>query len=121
MATGKQMLVAVKYELQQHPELQELTLNQFDVEDLCRAEARDLEDFGATPEQAACVVCDLKQGELVKLNQWLGVKLIPSEKLVRNLIPGEGIRRSAGSWWTGLDTPESIVQEIRDMRNATTR
>lgn len=121
MATGKQMLVAVKYELQQHPELKELTLNQFDVEDLCRAEAVDLQDFGATAEEAESVTNDLKSGSLERLSQWLGIKLVKSQKMVRNLIPGEGIRSAAGAWWTGNDTPDSIVQEIRAMRNATTR
>lgn len=116
MATGKQMLVAVKYELQQHPELKELTLNQFDVEDLCRVAATELEDFGASTAQAESIVSELRQGSLVKLGEWLGVKL---NKVARhpNLIPGEGFRRAAGLLWTGNDTIESVVQEVRDMRN----
>jgi hypothetical protein len=120
MATGKQMLVAVKYELQQHPELKELTLNRFDVEDLCRAEPADLEDFGAINGQAEEIVNDLKSGSLEKLSQWLGVKLV---KVARhpNLIPGEGFRRSASMCWTGNDNIDSVVQEIRDMRYPTPR
>ena len=120
MATGKQMLVAVKYELQQHPDLKELTLNRFDVEDLCRAEAIDLQDFGAPLDLAAEIVSDLRQGSLDKLGQWLGVKL---NKVARhpNLIPGEGFRRTASILWTGNDTIESVVQEVRELRNPTPR
>ena len=116
MATGKEMLEAVREAVRREPELEELRLSSFDACDLCKLTSSELVAFGVDPERAEQISADLMNGSLHELGEWLGL-LLMKVKHQRSLIPGEGFRRTAGIWATGNDDPDSIVEEIRQLRH----
>lgn len=116
MATGTQMLKAVRDFLSVHPEAKQLRLSTFDCYDLFKLKPSDLESFGVAGKRAEQISTDLLAGSLAELSSWLGVELI-KDKAQKNLIPGEGVRRTAGIWADGNDDPDSVVEEIRRLRN----
>lgn len=116
MATGKQMLKAVRDALCEQPDRKELPISVFDAYDLFKLTADDLVEAGLDRPRAESICADLLQASLAQLSEWLGVKVF-SQKGQKNLIPGEGIRRTAGIWANGENvTPESLIEELRAMR-----
>ncbi|MBX9789819.1 MAG: hypothetical protein K2Y37_12950 [Pirellulales bacterium] len=120
MATGLQMLEAVLAAVKRQPGASELRINQFDLEDLLKLNAVELRELDVADEQANRIVTDLSKESLAELSEWIGVALV-EDKDQKNLIPGEGIRRTAGIWADGNDDPDAIVEEIRRLRNPTLR
>jgi hypothetical protein len=116
MATGKQMLEAVLVAVRSQPGLPELRLSTFDAIDLEKLTPSDLQSLGVETRKAELISGDLLNGGLDELGNWLGTRLV-RDKLQKNLIPGEGFRRTAGIWWTGDVDPDAVVEEIRRMRN----
>jgi hypothetical protein len=110
------MLEAVKNTVQGNPQIVELRLSLFDAYDLFKLKPSDLVEFGIESKRAESICGDLLRGSLSELSDWLGVQLV-KDKRQRNLIPGEGFRRTAGIWATGNDDPDAIVEEIRRLRN----
>lgn len=94
MATGKEMLDAVIKAIYASPGIRELRLSPFDVYDLFKLTPIDLLTQCKDREQADAVSFDLSHEHLDKLSELLGVKLT-KDREQKNLIPGEGIRRSA--------------------------
>src|SRR3954468_15091439 len=117
MATGKQMLTAVYDAIKKAPDRIELRLSTFDAQDLFKLAPGDLEEFGVDPEGAETISDDLLNGSLEKLSQMVGVVLVKDHEQ-RNLIPGEGFRRTAGILANGETTADAIVEEIRHMRSS---
>jgi hypothetical protein len=122
MATGKQMLTAVLDAIKNRPGASELRISTFDAYDLFKLQPTELQEFGVDEERSEAISNDLLQNQsLSELGAWLGKTLI-KVKDADNLIPGEGIRRSAGIWANGNNCdPDAIVQEIRQLRNPTAR
>jgi hypothetical protein len=120
MATGTQMLAAVLDAIHQDPALKELRLSVFDAYDLFRLRPSDLQGLGVDSGRAQIISSDLMNGSLAELSAWLGVILV-KDKQKKNLIPGEGFRRTAGIWAAGNDDPDSIVEEIHRLRNPEVR
>lgn len=118
MATGREMLAAVRQAIARAPERKALRLSTFDFYDLLKLD-RDalLDEFDIDRQMAATVADDLaNDGSLVKLGELLGVELL-KDKNQKNLIPGEGIRRSAGVLATDVPmTADEIAEEIERMR-----
>jgi hypothetical protein len=119
MATGIQMLEAVREAIRQRPGIVELPLSTFDVIDLEKLKPSDLQEkLGLDLQRAEGISSDLFKGSLVELSNCLGVKLL-KDRQQKNLIPGEGFRRSAGIW--NVDGEElnldAIVDEIRQLRH----
>ena len=120
MATGKQMLEAVLEVVKRQPDVSELRINQFDIGDLLKLDVSELHELGVADEQAELIAADLSKESLAELSAWLGTTLV-KDKDQKHLIPGEGIRRTAGIWANGNDDPDAIVEEIRQLRNPTVR
>jgi hypothetical protein len=122
MATGKQMLVAVHDAIKRRPELKELKLSVFDVYDLFKLRPGDLQDIdpAISIDRSELISSDLREHGLAELSEWLGVKLI-KDKYQKNLIPGEGLRRTAGLWAGGNDDPDAMAEEIRRLRHPEAR
>lgn len=122
MATGIQMLEAVREAIRQRPGITELSLSVFDAIDLQKLKPSDLEELGVDRHRAEVISADLMQGSLQELSNWLGIKLV-KDKRQENLIPGEGFRRSAGIWAVGDRDPDrdAIVEEIRQLRHPEAR
>lgn len=116
MATGKEMLEAVRDARRREPTLKELRLSTFDACDLCKLTSSQLAELGIDSERAERISADLTNGSLHELGEWLGVRLV-KVKHRRSLIPGEGFRRTAGIWAIGDDDPDLIVEEIRQLRH----
>jgi hypothetical protein len=116
MATGKQMLEAVLQAVRSQPGLPELRLSTFDAIDLEKLTPSDLQSLGVDTGKAERIGGDLLSGSFDELGNWLGTKLV-RDKAAKNLIPGEGLRRTAGIWWTGDYDPDAVVEEIRQLRN----
>lgn len=116
MATGKQMLQAVIDAMRSQPTANELRLSIFDTYDLCKLTPGDLQGFGLDIERSEAVSRDLSNGSLGELSHWLGTTLV-KDKRQRNLIRGEGVRRTAGIWATSDDDPDALVEEIRRLRH----
>ena len=116
MATGRQMLEAVLAAVERQPDASELRINQFDIGDLLKLNAVELQELGVAEEQVEQIVTDLSKEGLAELSDWIGTRLV-EDKDQKNLIPGEGIRRTAGIWADGNDDPDAIVEEIRRLRN----
>ena len=110
MATGRQMLEAVWDALKATPESREFRLSIFDPYDLLKLTTADLVDFGVDERRAEEIDRDLLNGNLEKLGECLGVRLI-KDKHQRNLIPLEGIRRTHGVW--ANDTPSDPNTVVR--------
>jgi hypothetical protein len=111
MATGKEMLDAVRSHLKVHPDSKELRLNVCDTSDLCELTANDLAPLVGDTQRVAQIFRDLAQQRLESLGDLLGVKLITDPDQC-NLIPGAGIRRTEGIWADDpvippLTTPDS--------------
>jgi len=120
MATGIQMLEAVREAIKGAPDHKEFRLSVFDAYDLKKLTPSDLEALGADPKTAEAISTDLlREGSLEKLSEWLGARLV-KDKDQRNLIPGEGFRRTAGMLANGNEspTPDEIVEEIKRMRRS---
>jgi hypothetical protein len=121
MATGKQMLEAVLEAVKRRPDENELRINQFDIGDLLKLDVAELHELGVADEQAELIVADLAHEKLTELSAWVGALLV-MDKEQRHLIPGEGIRRTAGTWADGREyDPDALVEEIRQLRNPTRR
>ena len=122
MATGKQMLQAVLNTIQAKPELKELKLSVFDAYDLFKLRPSDLQELypAMSIDRSEAISSDLLDRSLSELSNWVGVELAKDQHQ-KNLIPGEGIRRQAGIWSAGNDDPDSIVEEIRRLRNPEVR
>lgn len=121
MATGKQMLEAVLEVVKLQPEQNELRINEFDIGDLLKLDVNELHELGVADEQAKLIVADLANESLTELSGWVGITLI-QDKEPKNLIPGEGIRRTAGLWADDREyDPDALVEEIRQLRNPTAR
>ncbi|HEX4147059.1 MAG TPA: hypothetical protein VHY91_26410 [Pirellulales bacterium] len=116
MATGKQMLEAVLQAVRSHPDQKELRLSIFDAIDLGKLTPSDLQELGVDLQRSEQISGDLLSGSFDELGNWLGTKLV-RDKAAKNLIPGEGFRRTAGIWWTGDYDPDALVEEIRQLRN----
>ncbi len=121
MATGKQMLKAVLEAAKRRPEQSELRINEFDIGDLLKLDVNELHELGVADEQAELIVADLANESLTELSAWVGTSLVKDEAQ-KHLIPGEGIRRTAGTWADGREyDPDALVEEIRQLRNPTRR
>jgi hypothetical protein len=120
MATGAQMLTAVLDAIKMQPGLKELRLSTFDACDLFKLHPSDLQEFVSDCTRAGAIGGDLLNGSLAELSDWLGVELV-MDKRQKNLIPGEGFRRTAGIWAAGNGDPDSIVEEVRQLRNPEVR
>ena len=116
MATGKEMLKAVLDAVRSRPDQKELRLSIFDTYDLFKLTPGDLQEFGLDSVWSEHISGDLLNGSLAELSDWLGTRLV-KDKLQKNLIPGEGVRRTAGMWEATDDDPDVLVEEIRRLRS----
>ncbi|HET6880358.1 MAG TPA: hypothetical protein VFI31_09395 [Pirellulales bacterium] len=115
MATGLEMYDAlVKVVAARHNGA--LAVNEFDAEDLTKLTADDLRSRGVDAKQADCIVAELGRGSLRELGKSVGVE-ITIEDRQPNLIPGEGIRRSAGSLADDEQTMEEMFEELDRIRH----
>jgi hypothetical protein len=121
MATGMEMLRAVMDVIAQEPSENGLLISRFDVDDLMQLEPAELQSLGVDDKRAEAIVADLREGCVEQLSDWLGRKLIKVQQL-KSIIPGEGIRRTAGLWADEREyDPDALVEEIRQLRNPTVR
>ena len=116
MASGKQMLQAVVDAIRSQPDKKELRLSIFDSYDLFKLKPSDLQDFGLDIKTSERISGDLLDESLIELSNWLDTTLVKDAQQ-KNLIPGEGVRRTAGIWATSDDDPDAMVDEIRRLRN----
>lgn len=93
-----------------------MAINEFDAEDLTKLTADDLRLRGIDPAAANCIASDLVKGSLKELGQAVGVELVVGERQP-NLIPGEGIRRSAGSLADEDQSMEEMFEELDRIRH----
>jgi hypothetical protein len=91
-------------------------VNEFDAEDLTRLTAADLRLRGIDAARAERVASELARGNLRELENVVGARLT-IERNKPNLIPGEGIRRSAGSLADEEQTLEDMFEELDRIRH----
>lgn len=93
-----------------------LAVNEFDAEDLSKLTAADLRLRGIEAAQAERVASELARGNLGELGNAVGARL-EIERHEPNLIPGEGIRRSAGSLADEEQTMGEMFEELDRIRH----
>ena len=93
-----------------------IRVNKFDAEDLSKLSAADLRLRGVDAARAERVVSELAEGNLAVLGDVVGA-LVTIEQHEPNLIPGEGIRRSAGSLADEEQTMEEMFEELDRIRH----
>lgn len=118
MASGSQMLEAVQKAIKDLPHGAVFKLSGFDAKDLYKLEPEQLKAASFSDATIDEVVRELRSPHpsLNKLGAALGVRLVIDSNQ-KNLIPGEGIRRSMGIWANGDDAVQSMVDEVRMLRN----
>lgn len=93
-----------------------IAVNEYDAEDLTRLTAADLRLRGIDAARAERVAGELSKGNLRELGSVVGAYLT-IEQHEPNLIPGEGIRRSAGSLADEEQTMEEMFDELDRIRH----
>lgn len=93
-----------------------IAVNEFDAEDLSKLTAADLRLRGINAARAERAASELARGNLSELGSAMGVDLT-IERHEPNLIPGEGIRRSAGSLADEEQTMEEMFEELDRIRH----
>jgi hypothetical protein len=93
-----------------------IAVNEFDAEDLAKLTRDELVSRGVDTAQANRIVSDLGTGNLRELGKAVGVDLSVEERQP-NLIPGEGIRRSAGALADDDQTMEEMFEELDRIRH----
>lgn len=93
-----------------------IAVNKFDAADLTKLTADELRSRGMDSVRAEHVADELAGGGLAKLGNVVGVRLTIDAQQA-NLIPGEGIRRSAGSLADDEQTLEEIFEELHRIRH----
>ena len=93
-----------------------IAVNEFDAEDLGKLSAADLRARGVQADRAQRVARALALGNLGELGDVVGAQL-EIERHEPNLIPGEGIRRSAGSLADEEQTMEEMFEELDRIRH----
>lgn len=93
-----------------------IAVNEFDAEDLARLTADDLRLRGIDAARAERIASELVKGNLRELADVVGARLTV-EQHEPNLIPGEGIRRSAGSLADEEQTMEEMFEELDHIRH----
>jgi len=116
MATGKQMLDAVREKTKGLPKESVFAINPDDRDDLCKLIVPDLLSVGFDEQQAASIVEGLKQKDLSKLGKALGLHF-RIEMYRLNLIPGEGLRRAAEILKDHPQTVEETLREIDEIQS----
>ena len=117
MATGPEMLRALKHATASMPPGATIVLNYHDADDLCRLSIAELRDeFGYDDRTATRIAADLEQGSVKQLGQSLSLDLRPAAN-VRTLIPGEGIRRAQALLKDDPQTLEEMLLELDQMRH----
>ncbi|HQU41849.1 MAG TPA: hypothetical protein PK867_03515 [Pirellulales bacterium] len=112
VATGLEMYDALKNSLAERT----VPINQFDAEDLMKLTADDLRARGIDSGTAERVARDLAAGSLAELGNAISAKLTIEQKQP-NLIPLEGIRRSAGALADEEGTLEEMFEELDRIRH----
>lgn len=115
MATGLEMYDALVRAAATRPN-GEMTVNGFDAEDLGKLTADELRSRGVDAITANRIVNELGKGNLRELGQAVGVELSIDERQP-NLIPGEGIRRSAGAFADDEQTFDEMLEELDRIRH----
>ncbi len=116
MATGLEMFDALRQATSRLAARAEFKINDFDTEDLMRLSAADLARRGFDPSIAERVARDLAGGRLDELSAALNVPLRVDHD-VKNLIPGEGLRRTAGVLANDGQTMEEMLEELDRIRH----
>jgi hypothetical protein len=93
-----------------------IAVNEFDAEDLSKLTADDLRLRGVDAARAERIASELARGNLWELGNAVGAHLT-IEQHKPNLIPGEGIRRSAGSLADEEQTMEETFEELDRIRH----
>ncbi|MBI2826583.1 MAG: hypothetical protein HYX69_18070 [Planctomycetia bacterium] len=88
----------------------------FDKLDLCKLTAPDLISRGFDESVAKRVSADLLRGNVEQLSDAIGIEL-RVERVARWLIPGEGIRRSAGALADEDETLDQTLRELDEIRH----
>lgn len=92
-----------------------IAVNEFDAEDLAKVTAPDLRSRGVDAARAERIVGELVKGNLRELGNVVGANLT-IERYEPSLIPGEGIRRSAGSLADDEQTMDEMFEELDRIR-----
>ena len=93
-----------------------VAINEFDAEDLTKLTAADLHLRGIDAARAEHIASELANGNLSELENVVRARLT-IEQHEPNLIPGEGIRRSAGSLADEEQTMEEMFEELDRIRH----
>jgi hypothetical protein len=118
MATGLEMLDALKSATRDLPAHSEFAVNPFDKLDLCKLTVADLLQRGFDTAIAERVVEDLNRQSVAALGTHLGLEL-KVDKKAPNLIPGEGLKRTAGALKDDPETLEEMLDFLDRLRHPT--
>jgi len=116
MATGKQMLDAVREKTKGLPKESVFAINPDDRDDLCKLTVPDLLSVGFDEQQVASIVEGLKQKDLSELGKALGLHF-RIEMYRLNLIPGEAARRASEILKDDPQTLDEMLREFTEIRN----
>ncbi|HEV3163705.1 MAG TPA: hypothetical protein VGZ22_06665 [Isosphaeraceae bacterium] len=116
MATGLDMFDAVKAAAESLPTGGVLTINEADAHDLTKLTQGDLITRGFSQEHARHVCAELAEGRFEALAEALGTSIRIVDH-VKNLIPGEGVRRIRERWVDDGKTLEEVLSELDQIRH----
>ncbi len=116
MATGLEMLDALQAATRDLPHGSEFHLNQFDKLDLCKLTLADLQHRGLEGAVAENITDELNRQHVTALGEHLGVRL-EVNKDAENLIPGEGLKRTAGALRDDPETFEEMLDYLDRLRH----
>ncbi len=108
MATGLEMLDALRAAIRDLPAGSDFRVNIFDKLDLCKLTLADLHQVGFDGTVAEQIMDALNRQDITALGKHLGIRL-GVDKDAENLIPGEGLKRTAGAL---KDDPESFEEML---------
>ncbi len=116
MATGLEIFDALKRTTANLPIGNRFEINTFDAKDLMKLSADDLQARGFDAAIAKRVDRDLVSGSLSELGTAIGIE-IALNRQARNLIPGEGLRRSRGVLANDAQSLESLLEQLDRIRH----
>ncbi len=116
MATGLEMLDALRSAIRDLPCGSAFSVNQFDKLDLCKLTLDELQQRGVNGVVGEQIVAKLSHQDLTALGQHLGIRL-EMDNEAENLIPGEGIKRTAGALRDDPETFEEMLDYLERLRH----
>lgn len=116
-STSQEIFAALVEQAKRLPSGGKLVINQFDVLDLCQLTIEDLMAQGYSANAAMDAVVEMQAtGKVSELGKPLDVVLIV-ERNSPYLIPGEGIRRTAGALADDPQTMDELFEELDEIRH----